>query len=511
MNNPYDLLSHDQPGQLVFYGNRGAELFTREIAASLEGVLRYNLYGPAAGADAGFVSASAQGRVCTGQFWSRDGGTLARELIHYGYANHAAMIMDCIMRLAEKNAEGYYALPMYWLPGTPAAGNELDGTATVTISMMQLLRRLDADDPRRARYYRFLHDEASPLAYIHHAISSGPLVPGHGEFGGGMGVDGLHCNVVQNGLCRLVLLAAAQMEAAAGDVTAARRHAEGAAKLTENMRQYLLAEDGGWIWCVNAETMRPEQAVLDAYWNKGFAGIEGACCMQADICGFDTASTGWIELDACRRTHERLAAEPHRKALFAQLGMWPQFGSAPFDKLTSASYGQGYGIQTMLLLDRLEEAEHALNYLAQATFAPHPAYQLDRDSPYWFYERYLAPDFPEMDKFDQGCGALNTVNVSEPLKVARLLAGLDDSGAAPRIIPRLPASWSGYRATAWPLFTGKETVLADIDYQQHAGAVDLSITVRHGKSIPALTVSLGQPEQRRHVTETVVTHVILHY
>jgi hypothetical protein len=498
-----------EPGCLEFVGNRTAALFTREVKESIEGVLRHNLYGFDKGGDAGFVSASVPGRACAGQFWSRDGGTFARELLHWGYFREAAMVMDCALSLVEKNAEGFFAFPMYWLPGQPASGHELDGTAAIAISLAHLCRRLDAADPRRERYYRFLHHASSPLAMLHHAIAGRRLIAGHGEFGGGMGVDGLHCNAVQNGLCRLALMLAAEIEDEFGDGGAAGRHRVLAQQISENMAELLTAPDGGWLWCVNADTLQPNQAVLDAYWTRGFGGIEGVCCMQADVCGFDPLANGWMGLPACIRTHERLANESYRRDLFSRLGMWPQFASPPYDRLTSPSYGQGYAIQSMLLLDRMDEAQRAIDYLAEATFAPPAGYRLRRESPYWFYERYLAPDFPDIDKFDEGCGALNTVNVSEPLKIARLIAGIDDTRSVPIIIPRLPPSWQGFRARRWPLWTKAGVISVDIDYQRNQTAERIDIVVCYGRSIPELTIFLGGPLRRHAYTMMDVSQLHL--
>ena len=54
--------------------------------------------------------------------------------------------------------------------------------------------------------------------------------------------------------------------------------------------------------------------------------------------------------------------------------------------------------------------------------------------------------------FDQGCGALNLVNVAEPLKIARLILGIDDSDPADlRWIPRPPHGWQGLEASSWPI------------------------------------------------------------
>jgi len=204
-----------------------------------------------------------------------------------------------------------------------------------------------------------------------------------------------------------------------------------------------------------------------------------------------------------------LANEPGRRDLFSRLGMWPQFGSPPYDQLTSPSYGQGYAIQTMLLLDRLDEAQRAIDYLVEATYVPPSGYRLRRESPYWFYERYLAPDFPDIEQFDEGCGALNLVNVSEPLKIARLIAGLDDTRASPLIIPRLPPLWQGFRANRWPLWTTAGIVAVDVDYSRDQTAERIDLVVHDGHSIPELTIALGGPQKRRAYTLTDVSSLHL--
>ena len=325
-----------------------------------------------------------------------------------------------------------------------------------------------------------------------------------------MGVDGPQMNVVQNGLCRLALLAGAQLETAAGDQATAARHRAAADRLTQNIRRYLVAEDGGWIWCISPDTLQPDQAVLDAEWNRGFTGINGVACMQADVLGFSTDAEGWLGREQDVATLERLAASPVRRALFARDGMWPQFEQVPSHQyLTSPSYGQGYAIQTFLLLERMAEAGRAIDYLARATYQPPADYHLQRDSPYWFYERYLAPEFPDIAAFDQGCGALTVVNVTEPLKAARLIAGIDDTRPDRlRLIPRVPPSWLGFRAEHWPVFTTAGLSSMTIDYQRDGERETLSLHV--DGIIDDLIVQLGRGTPRpafrqRQVSELTLT------
>ncbi|MGH8022102.1 MAG: hypothetical protein ACRED1_00870, partial [Limisphaerales bacterium] len=121
-------------------------------------------------------------------------------------------------------------------------------------------------------------------------------------------------------------------------------------------------------------------------------------------------------------------------------------------------------------------------------------YHYQRRSPYYFYERMYSPDALGKMQLTAGCGPLNLVNVSEPLKVARLIAGVDDTSLAEvKIIPRLPPSWSGYRMEHWPICTRHGVVRADISFEKSDGTVHFTLQVEHSGIIPRLAVRL--PEQ----------------
>jgi len=119
-----------------------------------------------------------------------------------------------------------------------------------------------------------------------------------------------------------------------------------------------------------------------------------------------------------------LYAVPARKYQFDKYGIWTQFDIWTQGLSSSPAYGQGYAIQTMLLLDRLDMAEKGLEWIAEATYRPIDAYRVPRDSPYHFYERTYSPDAEGVISLDVGCGALNLVNVTEQLKVARMIIGI---------------------------------------------------------------------------------------
>ena len=238
-------LQADQTASLQFFGSPDAELFTKELDASFQGVLQKNFVTTAEnGFPAGFVNASLPGFPWAGTMWSRDGGTFMRELVMRGYYQHAALLAECLMKLVEKNSEGFYAFPRYFKAAQPGSGSELDGTASIVIGMTLLWERLPNDDPTKKDIQQFLFGTASPLNGIEYQIKTKSLVAGSGEFGCGWGVDGLCYNVVQNNLVRLALLAAANMADEAAEHARAKRYRNQAAQIGDAMGRYLVDQNG---------------------------------------------------------------------------------------------------------------------------------------------------------------------------------------------------------------------------------------------------------------------------
>jgi hypothetical protein len=102
-----------------------------------------------------------------------------------------------------------------------------------------------------------------------------------------------------------------------------------------------------------------------------------------------------------------------------------------------------------------------------------------------------SPDAQGKMLLTAGCGPLNLVNVSEPLKVARLIAGVDDTSLNQvQIIPRLPPSWSGYRMENWPIRTRLGMVRADISVERTNSTVNFTFETKKGGLIPKLAVRL---------------------
>ena len=508
-------LSEDQAVSLRFFGSPDADLFTKELDESFQGVLEKNYYAQARdGYPAGFVSASLPGFPWAGTMWSRDGGTFMRELVMRGYYQHAALLAECLMHLVEKNQNGFYSFPEYFKGSQPGSGNEMDGTTSIVIGMVLLWERLPDGSPIRKDIQQFLFQEASLLNEIQFELREQPLVAGSGEFGCGLGVHGLCYNVAQNNLVRLALLAAARMADESGDGARAGEYRRSAARVSDAMNKYLVDQDGAWIWCIDTKTMKPNSLVLNAPGNKGIGSINGVASMYADVLGLQPLASSWTtDFRHSEKTFQQLYNTPLRKTEFDHYGMWTQFDILAGGLLTSPSYGQGYAIQTMLLFDNMAMAERALSWLVNATYRPVAEYKLHRDSAYYFYERTYSPDAVGKIPLEEGCGALNLVNVSEPMKVSRLMLGVDDHSVEETdIIPRIPPGWTGVEAHNWPIRTHTGIVRADILYQKSESGAEFALTLPPGEQIDDLKVRMPAKsgfvwrEQRNAGSVHFVTH-----
>jgi hypothetical protein len=501
-------LQSDRPGQIAFWGSESADLFTKEVNESLKGALALDYTSqPNEKFPLGFLSASPAGQPWYGTMWTRDGGTFLRELVSWGYYEHACQVAQLMMDLVGTNSDGFVAFPRFIDPQQGRlSGSEMDGQTATIIGMVALWQRLPAENPFRNRVYQFLHQPSSPVRGIHHFLESGPLVPGSGEFGGGKDHD--NYNVIQNNLCALALLTTANMEDEMGDRATAKQWRKDAKTLFRNIEKYLVNNKGSWIWGVDVKTMKPNQTDTDSATLGGSGGLNGVVCMSADVLGFNPADWPWQgAVVNGGKTFDELYAFPLRKEQFEKYGFWAQMNYTHKGLLTSPSYGQGYALQNMLLFDKLNMADHGLDFLAQATYkSPNiifsfREYHYGRLSPYYFYERMYSPDAPGQIELTAGCGPLNLVNVSEPLKVARLIAGVDDTSLNEvRIIPRLPPSWSGYRLENWPIRTSHGIVRADISFEKKDGRITFALQVKQGGTIPKLAVRL--PETKGTVWKT---------
>lgn len=506
----------DHPASLAFSGSEEAALFTREVAESFAGVLRENLIprGTADGYPPGFVRASVPPRPWWDTMWTRDAGTFLRELVAWGYTEHACLVAHCLISSVARNADGFVAFPEKLRPGQREAGDEVDGTAAIIIGMVLLWRHLPENHPFRSPLYGFLHQPGSPVGYLRHQIGRDGLIAGTGEFGPGCSLDGHFCSVVQNNLAALALLAAATLEADRGDLATAARFRDSARMLENAMRHHMLAADGSWLWGVQPGTLLADPAVLNAPINRGSGLLNGVASMFPDVLGLEPLSARWPFAPHCLKTFDRLLAAPLRREQFEKYGFWPQWDPPFRGGLSSGpAYGEGYALQTMLLFDRLELADKALRWLARATHdaPPQPHYGLNRTSPYHFYERTYSPDALGQVELDEGCGALNLVTVMEPLKVARLLLGVDVAARSEvRLVPRLPQCVNRIEAKNWPLLTEAGVVRADLTVErEQTGGYRIECRAAGGAIIPLLTVRVPVSDGYRAQVFRDVAHAVV--
>jgi hypothetical protein len=323
-------------------------------------------------------------------------------------------------------------------------------------------------------------------------------------------VEGDFYNVVQNNLARLALLAAARMSAARSQPERAADCLAGAHQIEQGLLRWLRAPSGAWIWTLDTVSLQPDPQVLNSVINQGFGGLNGVLAMTADVSGLTPRDAFPQIVSAGEATFESLYNFPKRRAMFEKYGAWTQFDRLWDGFITCPSYGQAYAVQAMLLMDRMEMAGRAVDFLANATAEPPPGNRLDRISPYHFYERIYLPellaawtspvnqrkDQPDWiangfdgRSFDQGCGALNLVNVAEPLKIARLILGVDDANPAEtRLVPRLLPAWQGMEAENWPVLTANGLVYADLRVERAPKGLSLRVHVRDGGVIPLLAI-----------------------
>lgn len=505
----------DTPGTLRYWGSRQAELFTKEVEESYKGVLALNYVSePNDDFPPGFLHASPEGQYWSGTMWTRDAGAFLRELVLWGHYGRACLTSQCLINLVSKNPSGFYTFPEYFrgykersafeigdnhtYPLPTSESHELDGTASIVIAMILLWQALPGPHEFRNRIYDFLHQPSSPLRHIHEELRHAPLVAGAGEFGGGA-VRGLFYNVVQNNLAMMALLAAAEMEAEAGDDHTAALYIEDAEKIRSNMVKYLVDQDGAWMWCIDPGTLKSDPAVDNYPDLRGGSQINGVASMWADVLGLEPLESAWEGVEVGVRTFEKQYAFPRRKEQFDRYGIWLQGEEVNH---SSPSYGTGYALQAMLLFDRLEMADKALSWLANTTYAAEElgvifdTFAVGRRSPYYFYERYPSPEAGgERLDWVAGCGPLNLVCASEPLKVARLIMGVDDTRLSEtKIIPRVPPSWKGAEAKNWPIRTSRGVVRADISFEKQDEGVRFAIRVNRGESISDLSIRL--PSER---------------
>jgi hypothetical protein len=304
------------------------------------------------------------------------------------------------------------------------------------------------------------------------------------------------------------------MEETSADGETAALWRRDARRIQDGMLRHFVDEEGCWLWCLDPTRLTPVLAETPE--NKGFGAINGVACMYADVLDLEPLQSGWEGITYCRRTFDRLLSYPPRKEQFEKHGLWMQQDHPQMGLYCTPSYSGGYALQTMLLYEKLDLADRLITWLAQTTFHAEERgilftnFRTGRISPYYFFECYCSPDAVGIKDMLAGCGPLNLLNVAEPLKVARLILGIDDSSSdTVKILPRLPSSWSGVEAVRWPVRTNGGMVRADIRFECIGGGASFRLQVAGGGVIPRLAIRLPSPKGWRWHQATEVRELAL--
>jgi hypothetical protein len=86
---------------------------------------------------------------------------------------------------------------------------------------------------------------------------------------------------------------------------------------------------------------------------------------------------------------------------------------------------------------------------------------------------------------------LNLVNVTEQLKVGRLIVGIDDHDLNElKLFPRLPYKWTGFKATNMPVQTNQGLIYVDIAYKKENGELYYTLKPTDGNKLEKVSVRL---------------------
>ncbi|MEN8255087.1 MAG: hypothetical protein ABFR33_06410 [Verrucomicrobiota bacterium] len=240
----------------------------------------------------------------------------------------------------------------------------------------------------------------------------------YAESEGGMLAPSMYVDLV----CYLGLLGYADMADVAGKPEKAARWRGQATRLFDAMMAYYPKETSAWgtVW-------DPKKNAMFMYTHSTLAPV----CIGMDFWGYDVQNLlpeGWLEIT--QNTYKMQLAR-NKPAFAATAGI---------------GYGQGYLTESALLLDKMGDGEKALDWMAKICFAPNLKYP------------YTVPEGSIIDydgKMWRRWGDLgNLYQLGEVVYTCQLLVGIDDIDPAQlKIMPRIPASWSGMDVKEWPVRT----------------------------------------------------------
>lgn len=365
--------------------------------------------------------------------WGRDLGRSLGELCELGYLAEAGRCADWCLQEARRAAQGGPALryhgadlpPHWWRivnrPSLDQGPLENDGHGLIMLFLCRYWQRIEHRDAwARARWadlraagdwigWQFAHPEVTGASDVLHTTSECAAMDG----------DSIYADVA----CRDGLLGFAEIAEGIGEHDVARGWRELASRMTRGIsRHYPLADPSfGATWTEAAAGWPHRSSVL------------GPLLFSADVSGFgpDAEPAAWRERD--QNSYRRIVSRYHPFGFYGD----------------AMGYGQGFVMESALLLDRMTDAGRMLDWTAREIYDPRVG-------------TFIVPEGVHLDPAGNDwfrIGDLgNGVQEAEIVKAFRLILGWDDTRPeALRWRPRLPLDWQGMSVRNLPVVVATPT------------------------------------------------------
>ncbi|MBN1901281.1 hypothetical protein JW926_08165 [Candidatus Sumerlaeota bacterium] len=311
---------------------------------------------------------------------------------------------------------------------------ENDGHGMLMLSFYRQWLKKGKSEEWARHHWDVIHEMAEyiPWALDNPSLSFSEHGLLYSESEGGMQIQSIYCDMP----CYLGLKGFAEMARAIGNENKAARWEQYAEKMSEAMERYY------------PRTIEPWGDVWDPKKTGGWAGEHSVLAPLLFITDF----RGYNGLNHLPEKWKERAERTYRMQLTRNQPEW----RCP----AGLGYGQCYITESALLLDRMNDAEQMLNWLARFCFSPRQKH------PYRVPEGItMASDGSVWRRWgDLG----NLYQLGEVVYTIRIMLGIDDTDSANlRIMPRLPFSWKGVHVDRHPVMTksNQKSELVFINYK----------------------------------------------
>jgi hypothetical protein len=415
------------------------------------------------------------------QCWSRDMGRSLEELSELGYTNDALRCADYCLRMAHLwedspslKVHGEF-LPPHWGRVINKPDNHIafenDGHGLIIMFLYRLWERLpNRDEWLRARWpdikaagdwvlWQFEHPKISGAA-------NGALRT-TGESASGNGYS-----VYSDDVCMGALRALAQMADSINETNSAAQWRQRAEEMQVAIgNQYIINDPKyGRVWTLEHAGWPFKSTIL------------GPLVFLSDYEGFgpEEENDNWRSVNEA--AYQRL------------IDTYRPFG---FYGLTMG-YGQGFVTQSALLLDRMHDATHMLDWAAKEIYDPR-------------FQCFIVSEGVQMDptgQFWYRFGDLgNGVQEAEIVKMLRLVTGVDDTKPGRlQFYPRMPYDWNEITVTKYPMLfensAGPQT--AFLKYRLERTKIGMKLEISADQALGPIVMRLGPFEERPELSNISV-------